>query len=66
MFASGGEAELAEALRRIQDVPDAAIEAMGRAGRDWVVAEFSVAAYQSRIREVYATLGVRESTALRA
>jgi glycosyltransferase involved in cell wall biosynthesis len=58
-FQSANEAELAAALRDISQTPDATIEAMGQAGRNWVERDFTAAVYQARMIDMYRDLGVR-------
>lgn len=55
-FAPGDAEALAEAMARFAALPDAAASAMGRAGRRWVEAEFSPAAYRARLLDLYAEL----------
>lgn len=52
----GDEAALAAELARVAALPDAAVAAMGAAGRAWVEAEFTAAAYRDRLLTLYASL----------
>jgi glycosyltransferase involved in cell wall biosynthesis len=61
LFASGDEDALADALERLQSMPDAELASMGQAGRDWVVSEFSSRLYLDRILAIYRDLGVPEN-----
>ena len=58
-FTSRSVAELAELLRRVADLPDAAVAAAGMAARRHVEHEFSPRSYLERIRGVYSRLGVQ-------
>ena len=55
-FEPGDVAGLASEMTRFAALPDAAIVEMGRAGRAWVEAEFSPAAYRSRLLTLYGSL----------
>src|SRR5688572_243240 len=50
--------DLARTLRRVADLPDADVEAAGRAARRRIEEEFSPKRYLERIRDVYCRLGV--------
>lgn len=53
-----GDAEsLAAALAAMADKSSAQRAAMGRAGRDWIAADFSAAAYRERTLDLYRSLG---------
>ena len=58
-FESANEVALTEALRDMSARPDAAIEALGQSGRQWVEREFTAATYQTRMLDMYRDLGVR-------
>ena len=57
-FESANGAALSAALRDMSERPDAAIEAMGQAGRQWVERDFTAAVYQARIIDTYRDLGI--------
>jgi glycosyltransferase involved in cell wall biosynthesis len=57
-FESRSVAELAATLRRVADLPDAEVAAVGRAARRHVEHEFSPDRYLQRIRGIYGRLGV--------
>jgi glycosyltransferase involved in cell wall biosynthesis len=57
-FESRSVDALAERLRHVASLPDAAVEAAGRAARDRVAREFSPRRYGEDIRGVYSRLGV--------
>jgi glycosyltransferase involved in cell wall biosynthesis len=57
-FTSGSVDELADALRRMADLPDEQVAAMGREGRRWMEADFTSARYVERVLALYAELGV--------
>lgn len=61
VFPAGSVERLAAALRKIVDADDAAISAMGRAGRELVEREYSPQRYLERIDRVYAGLGAAGS-----
>ncbi len=56
-FVSGDEASLAAALVQLNASPAQQIEAMGRAGRQWVERAFTAEAYRDRVLATYAELG---------
>jgi glycosyltransferase involved in cell wall biosynthesis len=58
-FESRSVAELAAVLRRVADLPDAAVAAAGMAARHHVEQEFSPQRYLERIRAIYGDLGVQ-------
>lgn len=53
---SGNAVGLAETLVRMEALGPARRAAMGRAGRDWVSADFSAAAYRDRMLDLYGQL----------
>jgi glycosyltransferase involved in cell wall biosynthesis len=57
-FTSGSVDSLAEVLRRVAGMPVAGLSKMGSAGRDWMRAEFSPAAYQNRVLKLYSEIGL--------
>jgi len=57
-FASGSVDALARILAQVARMPVAALSKMGSAGRDWMRAEFSPAAYQSRMLKLYKDIGL--------
>lgn len=57
-FASGNVTQLAEKLTWISEMESAECHAMGVAGREFLVREFTREKYQSRIFALYAELGV--------
>jgi glycosyltransferase involved in cell wall biosynthesis len=57
-FEAGSVAGLAACLRRVADLPDAAVAAAGTAARRRIEDEFSPQRYLERIRAVYGRLGV--------
>lgn len=57
-FESRNVAQLADVLRRVQALPDAAIEQAGRAGRAFVEQRFNRAGYVAATLQLYADLGV--------
>ena len=58
VFTSADADSLAAALRRMSDLPDAQVAAMGSAGRDWIEKDFTAARYRERMLALYAELGV--------
>jgi glycosyltransferase involved in cell wall biosynthesis len=58
LFESGDVDSLAEVLRRVQAMPTATLNEMGRAGRAWMQSEFTPARYRERMLELYGALGV--------
>lgn len=57
-FESRNVDQLADVLRRVQALPDAAVERAGRAGRALVEQRFNRAGYVSATLQLYADLGV--------
>ena len=57
-FTSGDPVSLAAALRAMADCTDDEVEQFGRAARQWVEQEFSVALYRDRMVDIYRGLGV--------
>lgn len=57
VFEAGSVERLAAALRLVADAGDAAVAAMGRAGRELVEREYSPERYLERIAGVYRSLG---------
>lgn len=62
---SGSVDALAEALARLEAMPDDEVAAMGRAGRRWVEDDFDAPRYLDRILDLYADLDVVTSVAPR-
>jgi glycosyltransferase involved in cell wall biosynthesis len=58
-FASGDVRALAERLSHVAKLDDARVEAMGRAGRDFVARDFTAASYLRSMQDLYAAIGVR-------
>lgn len=56
VFAPGDAAGLTAEMARFAALPDAAVSAMGRAGRRWVETEFSPSAYANRLLSLYRSL----------
>lgn len=56
-FTSKSVDDLAVALRRFADMPDAKVQEMGRGARQLVEQEYSAARYVERIRDLYASVG---------
>lgn len=57
LFESGSVDSLAEALRRVEALPEDSIEQMGRAARRWMQSEFSPSHYRERMLSLYGNLG---------
>lgn len=57
-FDSGSVASLQGVLDHFDRLPRSQVEDMGRAGRKWVAADFTVAVYRERIMALYGDLGV--------
>jgi glycosyltransferase involved in cell wall biosynthesis len=57
IFPSGDVAALADTLRRMEQAPDADVEAMGRHARGWVDMEFTDQRYFERTLAIYNRLG---------
>ncbi|MEM9038299.1 MAG: glycosyltransferase family 4 protein [Actinomycetota bacterium] len=60
-FESGSVDDLADAMGRLRDLPDAEIVEMGRAGRRWVEVDFTADRYIERLLGLYDELGVSNS-----
>ncbi len=58
VFQSGNLEALVEVLTRVQGLPVATLARMGRAGREWMRAEFTPAAYRERMLSIYRRHGV--------
>jgi glycosyltransferase involved in cell wall biosynthesis len=58
VFASGSVDALAERLASVQRLPAARLRSMGAAGRQWMRAEFTPAAYRDRMFSLYREIGV--------
>ncbi len=58
LFISGDVESLAEQLRIFAAMPDAAVLAMGKAGREWMERDFSANCYRERLMALYQRLGV--------
>jgi glycosyltransferase involved in cell wall biosynthesis len=58
IFTSGDVAALSTALEKLMSMPDAAVEQMGRQGRQWVEREFTADLYRARLLNIYHELGV--------
>ena len=56
LFATGDAEALAGEMARFAALPDAAVSALGRAGRRWVEEQFSPAVYRARLTGLYAAL----------
>ncbi len=60
LIAEAGNADdLADQLNRMAALPPAQRNAMGLAGREWILRDFSADAYRNRMLELYASLGVK-------
>jgi glycosyltransferase involved in cell wall biosynthesis len=59
VFESGNADALAEAMSRFAAYPDSQIAAMGQAGRVWMEQEYTAERYRDRMRELYASMGVK-------
>lgn len=57
-FESGNAPDLARVLTSMADLEDAAVAALGRAGRTWVEQDFTAPMYLARMMSVYGSLGV--------
>jgi glycosyltransferase involved in cell wall biosynthesis len=57
-FPAGSVSALAELLRKVCDMPDAAVAGMGQRARALVESDFSRARYYERVLELYGRLGV--------
>lgn len=58
LFESGNHAALAADLARFAAVPTERILEMGKAGREWMVREFTAAHYRQRLLDLYRDMGV--------
>jgi glycosyltransferase involved in cell wall biosynthesis len=58
VFESGDVDSLAEVLARVQGFSTAQLQRMGSAGRAWMQAEFTPAAYRDRMLALYEDIGV--------
>jgi glycosyltransferase involved in cell wall biosynthesis len=56
LFPAGDVEALAAALRRFAELPDARLERMGAAGRQWIEQDFTATAYRDRLLALYGTL----------
>jgi glycosyltransferase involved in cell wall biosynthesis len=59
VFTSGSVDSLAEVLTRVRGLPPPALRRLGKAGREWMRAEFSPAVYRNRMLELYRQIGVQ-------
>ena len=59
LFPSGDVARLADRLRTVADLPDAAVQQLGDGGRELVRTAFSRQGYIDAILGLYRSLGVR-------
>jgi glycosyltransferase involved in cell wall biosynthesis len=57
LFESGNLAALTDALVRMEGMSAAALDGMGRAGRDWMRTDFTPEAYRDRMVALYRSLG---------
>ena len=55
-FPSGDSDALADAMRRVSDLPDAQISDLGREARRWVEQDFSASIYRERMVDLYREL----------
>jgi glycosyltransferase involved in cell wall biosynthesis len=60
LFKSGHVDSLAEVLAAVQELPGAALRSLGAAGRAWMRAEFSPAAYRERMFALYQEIGITD------
>jgi glycosyltransferase involved in cell wall biosynthesis len=58
LFNSGNVESLVETLTKVQRLPSSQLQRMGAAGREWMRAEFSPAAYRDRMLGLYGQVGV--------
>jgi glycosyltransferase involved in cell wall biosynthesis len=58
LFESANVESLSEVLARVQALPVAALDGIGRAGHAWMRAEFTPGRYRDRMLNLYRTLGV--------
>lgn len=59
VFESGNAEALAEAMSLFAAYPDSQIAAMGQSGRIWMEQEYTAERYRDRMRELYASMGVK-------
>jgi glycosyltransferase involved in cell wall biosynthesis len=59
VFTSGSVDSLAEVLTRVRGLSSPALRRLGKAGREWMRAEFSPAVYRNRMLELYRQIGVQ-------
>jgi glycosyltransferase involved in cell wall biosynthesis len=57
LFESGNVEALTDTLARAQGMSGAALDAMGRAGREWMRTDFTPEAYRDRMLALYRSLG---------
>jgi len=57
LFEAGNVEALAATLTRAQSLPSSTLEDMGRAGLEWMRADFSPAAYRERMLALYRSIG---------
>jgi glycosyltransferase involved in cell wall biosynthesis len=57
LFESGSIEDLTDTLARAQGMNAAALDAMGRAGREWMVADFTPEIYRDRMLALYQSIG---------
>ena len=57
LFESGNVAALTEMLVRAQSMGAAALDGMGRVGREWMRTDFTPEAYRDRMMALYRSLG---------
>lgn len=62
VFTSGSVESLAQTLDKVRRMPAPALRGLGSAGREWMRAEFSPAAYRRRILELYDGIGIAVKT----
>jgi glycosyltransferase involved in cell wall biosynthesis len=58
VFTSGNVESLVEVLAKVERTPLAELARMGRAGREWMRAEFSPSRYRDRMMALYGEIGV--------
>jgi glycosyltransferase involved in cell wall biosynthesis len=58
VFTSGSVESLAQILSQVGQMPVTALRRLGSAGREWMRAEFSPAAYRNRMLELYGGIGI--------
>jgi glycosyltransferase involved in cell wall biosynthesis len=57
VFTSGNVEALSDTLAKVAALPTSTLRRLGSAGREWMLAEFSPAAYRDRMMELYAEVG---------